>query len=529
MSKVDKVLDNYSAKVFRNRKKHVIELDEDRQEIGANSRSIPGIINHRGCCYAGCKGVVLGPTKDVVVLTHGPIGCGYYSWLTRRNKAIADEGGKNFVPYCFSTDLGESDIVFGGETKLKQALKEIVEIFSPEAIFICSTCPVGLIGDDLPAIAKEATDEYGIDVISFPCEGYKGVSQSGGHHIANNIIIKTMIGKDSSYKPTKPSINILGEYNIGGDAWEMKRILTAIGYEVIAVISGDGSIKNYRKAQAADLNLIQCHRSMNYIAEMMKTQYGTAWMKCDFIGLNTTIETLRAIAKFFDIPEITERTEEVIKAELDEIKDDIAYYKSQLEGKTAALFVGGSRSHHYQMLLKDFGVETLLAGYEFAHRDDYEGRVVIPDIVEDADLKNIDTIQVQKDEAQYKIYRTEEEIEELKKEITLLENYEGMEADMNKGAIISDDLNHFETEKFIEELKPDMFFSGIKDKFVIQKGGILSRQLHSYDYSGPYAGFKGALNFGRDVAMGVTTPVWKYTKAPWQTEEVLEGSIGGGK
>ena len=181
------------------------------------------------------------------------------------------------------------------------------------------------------------------------------------------------------------------------------------------------------------------------------------------------------------------------------------------------------------MLLKDFGVETLLAGYEFARRDDYEGRVVIPDIVEDADLKNIDTIQVQKDEAQYKIYRTEEEIEELKKEITLLENYEGMEADMNKGAIISDDLNHFETEKFIEELKPDMFFSGIKDKFVIQKGGILSRQLHSYDYSGPYAGFKGALNFGRDVAMGVTTPVWKYTKAPWQTEEVLEGSIGGGK
>lgn len=529
MSKVDGVLDKYSAKVYRNRKKHVVDLEEDREEIAANSRSIPGIINHRGCCYAGCKGVVLGPTKDVIVITHGPIGCGYYSWLTRRNKAIAEDGGQNFVPYCFSTDLQESDIVFGGEKKLDKAIDEAVEIFHPEAIFICSTCPVGLIGDDLPAVAKRNAQKHGIDVISFPCEGYKGVSQSGGHHIANNIIIKEIIGKDNSYKSAKPSVNILGEYNIGGDAWEMKRILTLCGYEVIATISGDGSIKNYKKAQVADLNILQCHRSMNYIAEMMKTQYGTAWMKCDFIGLENTIETLRAMAKFFDIPELTERTEEVIKSELEEINDDIAKYRNILEGKTAALFVGGSRAHHYQLLLNDFGVKTLLAGYEFAHRDDYEGRVVIPDIVEDADLKNIDTISVDKIQDKYKVYRSDEELEELKKELIMLENYEGMEADMDKGSVVVDDLNHYETEEFLKELKPDIFFSGIKDKFVVQKGGILSRQLHSYDYSGPYAGFKGAVNFGRDVAMGITTPVWNYTIPPWKTESVLEGTFGGEK
>ena len=100
---------------------------------------------------------------------------------------------------------------------------------------------------------------------------------------------------------------------------------------------------------------------------------------------------------------------------------------------------------------------------------------------------------------------------------------------MEKGAIVVDDLNHFETEEFIKKLKPDIFFSGIKDKFVIQKQGILSRQLHSYDYSGPYAGFKGAVNFGRDVTMGLYTPVWGYTIAPWKKESVLEGKLGGDK
>lgn len=71
-------------------------------------------MTNRGCCYAGCKGVVLGPLKDVAIITHGPIGCGFYSWGTRRNKATPVDG-RNFLEYCLSTDLQEPDIVFGGE------------------------------------------------------------------------------------------------------------------------------------------------------------------------------------------------------------------------------------------------------------------------------------------------------------------------------------------------------------------------------------------------------------------------------
>lgn len=256
MSKIEKVLDNYNAKVYKNRKEHMLELVEETEEIAANSRTIPGMLTHRGCCYAGCKGVVLGPIKDALTITHGPIGCGYYSWGTRRNKAIAEDGGNNFVPYSFSTDLQESDIVFGGEKKLKEAIKEAVEIFNPKTIFICSTCPVGLIGDDLPAIAAEAKKMYGIEVMSFACEGYKGVSQSAGHHIANNSIIRSLIGT-SDYEPKKHSVNILGEYNIGGDGFEIERLLKSIGYDVVSIMTGDGSVDKIRKAHTADLNLVQ--------------------------------------------------------------------------------------------------------------------------------------------------------------------------------------------------------------------------------------------------------------------------------
>ncbi|MBE6906628.1 MAG: nitrogenase molybdenum-iron protein alpha chain [Ruminococcaceae bacterium] len=530
MDERTRLLDKYSARIYKNRKEHVIQLQEDPagQEITANTRTIPGIITNRGCCYAGCKGVVVGPLKDCCVITHGPIGCGFYSWGTRRNKAQAEEGEQNFVPYCLSTDMQESDIVFGGEKKLKKAIREAVEIFHPKCILICSTCPIGLIGDDVQSVARQTEAEYGIKCIGFSCEGYKGVSQSAGHHIANNGLMQHIIGTGDKRPAKKYSLNILGEYNIGGDGWEQERILKRVGYEVVSVFTGDGSYETMKNAHLANLNLVMCHRSINYVAEMMHTKYGIDWLKVNFIGVGATIQSLRDIAKYFNDPELTERTEEVIRDELAEILDDMEYYKNKLKGKTAGIFVGGSRSHHYQKLLEDLGVETVIAGYEFAHRDDYEGREVLPFLKEDADSKNIETITVAPDEKLYQQRFSQEEIEKLREEIPL-DTYDGMIRDMKSGHMVVDDYNHFETEMLIKLMKPDIFFSGIKDKYVIQKGGTPSRQMHSYDYAGPYAGFKGAVNFAKDITMAMYTSAWAFVTPPWKSDPILVGSLTGGE
>ena len=221
----------YPDTVKKNRKKHLIVKDEAAAccpQIEANTRTIPGIISQRGCAYAGCKGVVVGPIKDMVTITHGPVGCGYYSWGTRRNKARADDTtpkDKIYSQLCFTTDMQEPDIVFGGEKKLAKMIDEVVAAFHPRAINICATCPVGLIGDDIGAVAKAAEERHGIQVLAYNCEGYKGVSQSAGHHIANNNLMEKIIGTGTERKPGKHVINILGEYNIGGDGWELERIL----------------------------------------------------------------------------------------------------------------------------------------------------------------------------------------------------------------------------------------------------------------------------------------------------------------
>ena len=43
-----------------------------------------------------------------------------------------------------------------------------------------------------------------------------------------------------------------------------------------------------------------CHRSINYIADMMEKKFGIPWIKVNFIGAEATKKTLRKIARFFE-------------------------------------------------------------------------------------------------------------------------------------------------------------------------------------------------------------------------------------
>ncbi|ABL64794.1 nitrogenase molybdenum-iron protein alpha chain [Chlorobium phaeobacteroides] len=516
------LIQKYPTKVAKKRNKSIVINDpETIPEVQANVRTVPGIITQRGCCYAGCKGVVLGPTRDIVNIVHGPIGCSFYAWLTRRNQTRPETPeAENYITYCFSTDMQEENVVFGGEKKLKQAIQEAYDLFHPKAIAIFSTCPVGLIGDDVHAASKEMRDKFGdCNVFGFSCEGYRGVSQSAGHHIANNGVFKHMVGRNNAVKEGKFKLNLLGEYNIGGDAFEIERIFERTGITLVASFSGNSTVGQIENAHTADLNVILCHRSINYMGEMMETKYGIPWMKVNFVGAESTAKSLRKIAEYFGDEELKARVEAVIAEEMPKVKAVIDEIRPRTEGKTAMLFVGGSRAHHYQDLFSELGMTTVAAGYEFAHRDDYEGRHVLPGIKIDADSKNIEELKVTADPELYNPRKSEAELEALKEKGLEINGYEGMMKQMLKKTLVVDDVSHYESERLIEIYKPDIFCAGIKEKYVVQKMGVPLKQLHSYDYGGPYTGFEGAQNFYRDIDRMVNNPVWKLIKAPWQKAE----------
>ncbi len=467
---IQEVLDAYPEKAAKKRQKHLNVYEEGQSDCGvkSNIKSIPGVMTTRGCAYAGSKGVVWGPIKDMVHISHGPVGCGYYSWSGRRNYYIGTTGIDSFGTMDFTSDFQERDIVFGGDKKLLKLIKEIEELFPLNGgVTIQSECPIGLIGDDIEAVAKKASKEIGKTVVPVRCEGFRGVSQSLGHHIANDTIRDWVLTPGEKnpveFESTPYDVAIIGDYNIGGDAWSSRILLEEMGLRVVAQWSGDGTLQEMKCTNKVKLNLVHCYRSMNYISRHMEEKYGVPWMEYNFFGPTQIAQSLREIASHFD-DKIKEGAERVIAKYQPQADAVIAKYRPLLENKTVMIMVGGLRPRHVVPAFRDLGMKIVGTGYEFAHNDDYK--------------------------------RTTHYIED--------------------STLIYDDVTAYEFEKFISALQPDLVASGVKEKYVFQKMALPFRQMHSWDYSGPYHGYDGFAIFARDMDLALNSPTWGLIKAPWR-------------
>jgi nitrogenase molybdenum-iron protein alpha/beta subunit len=65
-------------------------------------------------------------------------------------------------------------------------------------------------------------------------------------------------------------VAIIGDYNIGGDAWATRILLEEMGLRVVSQWSGDGTMAEMMNTPKVKLNLLHCYRSMNYISRTWK-------------------------------------------------------------------------------------------------------------------------------------------------------------------------------------------------------------------------------------------------------------------
>ncbi|MDR9830596.1 nitrogenase molybdenum-iron protein alpha chain [Vibrio sp. FNV 38] len=475
---IDEILEVYPEVAREERKKHFTVTDpqaEDSKCITSNRKSLPGVMTVRGCAYAGSKGVVWGPVKDMVHISHGPVGCGQYSRAGRRNYYTGTTGVDSFGTINFTTDFQERDIVFGGDKKLASAIDEVEALFPlVKGYSIQSECPVGLIGDDIEAVAKIKTEELGKTVVPVRCEGFRGVSQSLGHHIANDTIRDHVLNKSDQveFETSDYDVAIIGDYNIGGDAWSSRIILEDMGLRVVAQWSGDGTLTEMENTPKVKLNLVHCYRSMNYIVRYMEEKHGVPWMEYNLFGPTKIEESMRKIAAMFD-DKIQAKTEAAIERYHAQWQAVVEKFRPRLEGKKVMLYVGGLRPRHIIGAYEDLGMEIVGAGYEFAHNDDY--------------VKTI--------------------------------------PELNEATVLFDDAAEFELEELVKKLNPDLIGSGVKEKYVFQKMGFPFRQMHSWDYSGPYHGVDGFAIFARDMDLTLNNPCWSRMEPPWLKQTKSEAEL----
>ncbi len=264
--------------ILKDRAKQVYYKGSDNFDIACEKHSVAGSVSQRACVFCGSR-VVLYPIADALHIVHGPIGCAAYTWDIRG----ALSSGPELHRMSFSTDLRETDVIYGGETKLYYSLTQLIEEYKPKAAFIYSTCIIGVIGDDVEAVCKKVSKEKRIPVIPVHSEGFKG-SKKDGYQAACNALSK-LVGTGDRKDVSKFSLNILGDFNIAGEIWIIKRYFEEMGIEVVSSITGDGRVEDIKNAHKAALNVVQCSGSITHLAKEMEEKYGIPHIRVSYFGI----------------------------------------------------------------------------------------------------------------------------------------------------------------------------------------------------------------------------------------------------
>ncbi|PPD44308.1 MAG: nitrogenase iron-molybdenum cofactor biosynthesis protein NifE [Methylocystis sp.] len=435
---------------------------EKERKKGCTKQLAPGAAAG-GCAFDGAK-IALQPITDVAHLVHGPIACEGNSWDNRGAKT----SGSSLYRTGFTTDISENDVVFGGEKRLFRSIKEIIDKYDPPAVFVYQTCVPAMTGDDIEAVCKAAAAKFNKPVIPVISPGFVG-PKNLGNKLAGEAILDHVIGTQEPEFTTPYDINIIGEYNLAGELWQVKPLLDELGIRILACISGDAKYHEVASSHRARAAMMVCSKAMINVARKMEERYEIPFFEGSFYGIGDMSDSLREIARLLiergAAPELMERTEAVIGREEARAWARIAPYRKRLIGKRVLLITGGVKSWSVVAALQEAGLEIAGTSVKKSTKED------------------------------------KEKIKEL----------------MGQDAHMIDDMTPREMYKMLKEARADIMLSGGRSQFIALKAKMPWLDINQERHHA-YAGYEGMVELVHEIDKALHNPVWEQVRraAPWE-------------
>lgn len=434
---------------------------EKERKKGCTKQLAPGAAAG-GCAFDGAK-IALQPITDVAHLVHGPIACEGNSWDNRGAKTSAS----SLYRTGFTTDISENDVVFGGEKRLYRSIKEIIDKYDPPAVFVYQTCVPAMTGDDIEAVCKAAAAKFSKPVIPVISPGFVG-PKNLGNKLAGEAILDHVIGTQEPEYTTPYDINIIGEYNLAGELWQVKPLFDELGVRILACISGDAKYHEVASSHRARAAMMVCSKAMINVARKMEERYNIPFFEGSFYGIGDMSDSLREIARLLierGAPvELMDRTEALIAREQARAWARIAPYRERLEGKRVLLITGGVKSWSVVAALQEAGLDIVGTSVKKSTKED------------------------------------KEKIKEL----------------MGQDAHMIDDMTPREMYKMLKEARADIMLSGGRSQFIALKAKMPWLDINQERHHA-YAGYEGMVDLVHEIDKALHNPVWEQVRrpAPW--------------
>ncbi len=421
-----------------------------------------------GCCFDGAQ-IALLPIADVAHITHGPIACAGSSWDNRGSRST----GPVLYRLGMTTDLSEQDIIMGrGEKRLFYSIKQAIDDHQPQAVFVYNTCVPALIGDDITAVCKAAEQRWGVPVVPVDAAGFYG-TKNLGNRIAGETMLNFVVGtREPDPLPSQNysngmqvhDINMVGEYNVAGEFWQVLPLLDELGLRVLCTLSGDTRYREVQTMHRAEVTMMVCSKAMINVARKLHERYNIPWFEGSFYGIADTSDALRSIARIIDDPELSARTRALIAREEGRIGEALAPWRERLRGKRVLLYTGGVKSWSVISALHDLGMEVIATG-------------------------------------------TRKSTEEDKARIREL---------MGEDALMIENGNPRVLIDTVKKYRADLLIAGGRNMYTALKARLPFLDINQEREFG-YEGYQGMLELARQLTITLESPVWEAVRrpAPW--------------
>lgn len=437
----------------------------NQKEKSGCARPKPGA-TAGGCAFDGAQ-IALLPIADVAHIVHGPIACAGSSWDNRGTRS----SGPTLYRIGMTTDLSETDVVMGrAEKRLFHAIKQALEDYRPAAVFVYNTCVTALIGDDVDAVCKAATQRWGVPVVPVDAAGFYG-TKNLGNRLAGEAMFKYVIGSREP-APARPhpagirthDVNLIGEYNIAGEFWHVAPLFDELGLRILGTLSGDSRFQEVQTMHRGEVNMVVCAKALLNVARKMKENFGTPFFEGSFYGVQDVSNALRDFARMLHDPDLTARTEALIAREEAKAHAALEPWRARLKDKRVLLYTGGVKSWSIVSALQDLGMKVVATGTKKSTEED---KARIREIMGE-DTKMIDDGSPKALLATYKEYQA------------------------------------------------DILIAGGRNLYTALKARIPFLDINQEREFG-YAGYAGMAELAKQLALAMGSPVWAAVRkpAPW--------------
>lgn len=291
-----------------------------------------------GCAFNGAM-TMSSNLKDAVILAHSPKSCTYLSIQTISSagrRTLFERGNilpSSLIPNVLSTDMSETDMVFGGSENLLSKVKSILNSKSPPpAIVIVSSCPSGIIGDDIDDALSLSTERT--KIVTVKAEGNLTGDYLQGMLMAYTSLAKQII--DRNVEKRKRTVNIVFEKVVARNTemnfQRLKAFLARMNISVNCRFLCNTSYASLRDFCSAELNLLAYRDYTGKILEdFFIKEYGASFFEKQFpIGFKETSDWLLALGKHFDA---SDEAKSIISENEIIYQNSIKSVRAKLEGK----------------------------------------------------------------------------------------------------------------------------------------------------------------------------------------------------